>query len=168
MAGHGGVVTAPADEGPAFAAATAQHSGASEAPTGMTTSEPPSPPVQQPGGAAPRQPNLLDLLAEKARGRSGRELAVTAVGGIVNASFFGIHLGVWWLASLFIAVTAYGVWGAADRVIRERRAAERTDPTVDGLLAFAQAVSVAGGVIAALAAFAGFFLAGLPNWYMSG
>src|SRR6478609_3646476 len=63
---------------------------------------------------------IFDVLAHQARERTTSELRTTAVGFAVNASLIlWYHPGVSWLAAAFGAMSAYGVWGLADRYLSE-------------------------------------------------
>jgi hypothetical protein len=116
---------------------------------------------------------VFTVLATRARERSTRELALTAVGGVVNAGFVLRQFDIGWLAFAFAAVSAYGVWGLSDRWLRERheQPLDRVTPremTIRGMLQIARGVACVGGVVGAIVATVGFLFAALPNWWMSG
>jgi hypothetical protein len=107
---------------------------------------------------------VFDMLADQARARTGGQLAVTTCGGAINALFFLQHLSAWWPGVAFIAIGAYGAWGLADRVVT---APGSTDPDNDlarPVAAVVRIVVAATGIIAALAAAAGFMAVAIGNW----
>jgi hypothetical protein len=71
---------------------------------------------------------IFDVLANQARERSTSELRTTAVGFAVNASLIlWYHPSLSWLGAAFGAISAYGVWGLADRLRSEELTGENTD-----------------------------------------
>src|SRR5690349_9968346 len=71
---------------------------------------------------------IFDVLANQARERSTSELRTTAIGFAVNASLIlWYHPSLSWLAAAFGAISAYGVWGLADRLRNQELARDDGD-----------------------------------------
>lgn len=122
-------------------------------------SEPASPP------AVAKADTVFSVLANQARMRSTSELRTTAIGCAMNAGLIiwqYPHLS--WLASAFLAASAYGAWGLVDRA----RLAEASKVTVHPeSVQFLQRIgeAVAGvGSIAALWTVFRFMAAALGGW----
>jgi hypothetical protein len=109
--------------------------------------------------------NVFALLADQARDHNRSGLWMTAIGGAVNTALVWVNFpGVHWLASAFAATAAYGLWGLADR---ERDLVKRDAPLAGlryTLLSTLRAASIPAGVIAALAALAGFMAVALRGF----
>lgn len=89
---------------------------------------------------------IFDVLADQARERTTSELRTTAVGFAVNAALIlWYHPGLSWLGAAFAAMSAYGVWGLADRLNDETTS--RGSRIVARILRRASAI---GGTLAAL------------------
>ena len=105
---------------------------------------------------------IFDVLANQARQRTTSELRTTAVGFAVNASLIlWYHPGLSWLGAAFGAMSAYGVWGLADRLLAEQPS-NRSSFIVAKLLRRSAGI---GGSIAGLLAVFQFMAAALANWH---
>jgi hypothetical protein len=105
---------------------------------------------------------IFDVLANQARGRTTSELRTTAVGFAVNSALIlWYHPGVSWLAAAFAAMSAYGVWGLADRFLSEEPSS-RVSTIVAKILRRSAAI---GGSAAALLTVFWFMAAALINWH---
>jgi hypothetical protein len=98
--------------------------------------------------------SLPEALAARARSRSDGRLVLDVVGGVSVASALGVWRPVVWLIPFCVAIcfATFGIWGIADRELRERANGPRT------LLGRSlSVVRVLGGVIGVLAALTGLF-----------
>jgi hypothetical protein len=88
---------------------------------------------------------LIEFLAARARAASDGRLVLDVLGGTVAALGLSVWRPVGWigLASLALALAAFGLWGIIDRELRDRAASG--PPVVVRLLAIARAVVVALG-----------------------
>jgi hypothetical protein len=116
-----------------------------------------------PGSVA--EPSVFSLLAQQADGRTTWQLGATVVGGSINAAFFLQHSRAPWLGIAFVAVSAYGAWGLADRFLRRStKTAGRLATVVNALTLTARGTALAVGVLSAVAAMAGFMAMAIGNW----
>lgn len=105
---------------------------------------------------------IFDVLAHQARERSTSELRTTAVGFAVNASLIlWYHPSLSWVGAAFAAMSAYGVWGLADRLLAEQPSS-RSSRVVARLLRRSAAI---GGSVAGLLSVFQFMAAALANWH---
>src|SRR5215510_10919308 len=71
---------------------------------------------------------VFSVLAAQARARTPTELRTTALGCAVSAGLlFWQHPAFSWLASGFLAASAYGTWGLLDRAMRDESRHEHPD-----------------------------------------
>ena len=105
---------------------------------------------------------IFAVLANQARGRTTSELRTTALGFAVNASLIlWYHPTLSWLGAAFGAMSAYGVWGLADRLLAEQPSS-RSSLMIAKVLRRAAGI---GGSIAGLLAVFQFMAAALANWH---
>src|SRR5690348_12720199 len=65
---------------------------------------------------APANETVFTVLAGQVRTRSSAHLWMTAAIGVIDSVALGVAWpALWWVATGFVAVTAYAVWGLADR-----------------------------------------------------
>ena len=118
-----------------------------------------------PSPAVARDDTVFSVLAAQARGRSTPELRTTAVGCAVNAGLLlwqFPHLS--WLASAFLAASAYGAWGLVDRARLAELHKESPDPaSVKFLAGIGEAITGIGSLAALWTAFA-FMASALGGW----
>jgi hypothetical protein len=108
-------------------------------------------------------PSVFAILAIQARNHTRPELWMTALGGVTNVMLlYTQYPRLTWLAAGFAAVTSYGAWGLADRMLDE--CADRPFPLEVISLLGVRAAAGTIGVAAALFAGAGFMRAMLGNW----
>ena len=123
-------------------------------------------PSTQPPAVIDGSENLFTVLGNQARSRSRAGLWTTMLGGAVNAGVvFWQYPSLSWLAAGFVAASAYGAWGLADRAIaakteeaHEPLAAPDALPEMRGLIAI---VGTGAGLWAVL----GFMASALGNWH---
>jgi hypothetical protein len=106
---------------------------------------------------------LFDTLAEHARARMSWQLGATAVGGAINAAFFFQHSRLW-LGAAFVAMSAYGIWGLADRLLAQRQARTRAEDVGTRALTVMRNVAGAAGLLAVLTTAGTFMAAALGGW----
>ena len=114
-----------------------------------------------------RDPNVFIVLANQARSHTPLELFATAAGGVADAAFFFARSpALWWVSSIFVAISCYGAWGLADRALDGLLPLTVEDETRVGLLQITRGAAAAAGVAAVLAALGGFMAAALggPRW----
>lgn len=71
---------------------------------------------------AEREPTLFSVLASRARGHPRSHLwAATLFGAADAIAILLAYPSAWWLASVSVSLSAYGVWGLADDTITRRR-----------------------------------------------
>lgn len=107
---------------------------------------------------------VFDMLADQARARTAGQLAITTCGGAINALFFLQHVRAWWPGVAFIAIGAYGAWGLADRIVTAPGGSDRHNHLTRPLVSAVRILVGTAGVIAALAAAAGFMAVAIGNW----
>ena len=107
--------------------------------------------------------NFFDTFVEQARGRTPSQLVATAVGAAISATFFFQHSSVW-LGSAFVAVSSYGAWGLADRLVLQRQNAAQEGDVVARMLATARGIAGLTSVIAVFTSAATFMGAALGGW----
>ena len=65
---------------------------------------------------APGDETVFTVLAGQVRTRSSAHLWLTAAIGVIDSLALAVAWpGLWWVATGFVAVTAYAIWGLADR-----------------------------------------------------
>src|SRR5215470_10250268 len=71
---------------------------------------------------------VFSVLAAQARARTTTELRTTALGCAVSAGLLFWQHPAWsWLASAFLAASAYGTWGLLDRALVDESRREHPD-----------------------------------------
>ena len=97
--------------------------------------------------------HLFALLARGARRASDAQLAAAVILGLLGVgAIVSRPSATWWkLLFPFACLAAFGAWGIADRVARERAAVQGPAFTGRGALAAARWVTLGIGVLAALA-----------------
>ena len=108
---------------------------------------------------------VFSVLAAQARARTTIELRTTALGCAVSAGLlFWQHPGWSWLASAFLAASAYGTWGLLDRALADELLRERPDAGTLGFLRGWRKVATVIGSAAALYTVFQFMAAALDGW----
>src|SRR5215813_7835758 len=75
-------------------------------------------PGEAPAVASKPADTVFSVLAAQARARTTTELRTTALGCAVSAGLLFWQHPTWsWLASSFLAASAYGTWGLIDRAL---------------------------------------------------
>ena len=119
--------------------------------------------------AAPDE-TVFTVLAGHARTRSSAHLWITAAIGIIDSVAVAVAWpALWWVATGFIAVTAYAVWGLADRRVADASLSEPADgaapdearPWLPLALRILKGLALVGGTAAVLATVAGFLIGAL-------
>ncbi len=112
-------------------------------------------PSPLPAQTAPHE-TAYDLIAGWARRAPRKQLAVWAIGGVVDAAALALVVpGLWLLGTPFLAIAAIGVWGLATQRLQALDAAPVPAPRRRRALRIARAVAVLVGTAAAIAAFYG-------------
>ena len=92
---------------------------------------------------------IFTMLAARARTRASAHLWLTAgIGGIDALALVVARPSLWWIAAACLSVSAYAVWGLADRALAraDRTASRWRVGTLEVVRAVSVAVGVAGGV----------------------
>src|SRR5215475_9449541 len=134
-----------------------------EASEGMESPAPPAP--ESPVIVSQPADTVFSVLAAQARARTTTELRTTALGCAVSAGLLFWQHPAWsWLASAFLAASAYGTWGLLDRALVDESVREHPDDgTIEALRGWRK-VAVAIGFGAALYTVFRFMAAALGGW----
>jgi hypothetical protein len=134
-----------------------------DAPDSME-SPPPSPAAGVSDVAKPSD-TVFSVLAAQARARTTTELRTTALGCAVSAGLlFWQHPALSWLASAFLAASAYGTWGLLDRALIDEARREHPDGGTIQFLRGWRKIAVVIGSGAALYTVFRFMAAALGGW----
>jgi hypothetical protein len=108
--------------------------------------------------------SLPEALAARARSRSDGRLVLDVLGGVSVASALWIWRPAVWLIPCCVAIclASFGIWGIADRELRERTNTPRS--AVVRLLSVARVLVGTIGALAALAALYAGLAATLGTW----
>ncbi|MEP6732332.1 MAG: hypothetical protein ABJE10_16925 [bacterium] len=108
--------------------------------------------------------NLAEALAARARTRSDGRLVLDVIGGVAAASALGIWRPAFWILPFCAAIcfTSFGVWGIADREIRERANGPRA--SLVRLLVAMRMLSALIGAVAVVTAIFATLAATLGTW----
>jgi hypothetical protein len=118
----------------------------------------------------PGNETVFTVLAGQVRTRSSAHLWMTAAIGVIDSVALGVAWpGLWWVATGFVAVTAYAAWGLADRGLERAlggnsAAAEANierRPWLPIALRGAKGLALVVGIAAVLATVAGFLVGAL-------
>jgi len=136
---------------------------------GMKASEGMESPAPAPGEApvvvSKPADTVFSVLAAQARARTMTELRTTALGCAVSAGLLFLQDSAWsWLASGFLAASAYGTWGILDRALRDESLREHPDRGTIRFLRGWRQVAVVMGSGAALYTVFRFMAAALDGW----
>lgn len=114
----------------------------------------------------PRAPDtVFSVLATQARRRTIGELRTTALGCAVNAGLLvWQHPALGWLASAFVAGSAYGAWGLFDQALTREMNKETVHPGSVTFLRGLRGFSAGVGVSAAVWTLFKFMAAALGGW----
>jgi hypothetical protein len=135
-----------------------------EASEGMESPAPP-PSVEATVVTAKPADTVFSVLAAQARARTTTELRTTALGCAVSAGLlFWQHPALSWLASAFLAASAYGTWGLLDRALVAESVREHPDGGTLRFLRGWRKVAVVIGSGAALYTVFRFMAAALGGW----
>jgi hypothetical protein len=97
---------------------------------------------------------VFSVLAGRARTRASTHLWLTAgIGGVDAVALLAARPALWWVAAACATVSAYAVWGLADRALShlDGDARRRWKPVVlRGVRVLAVVAGVAGAVVTAL------------------
>src|SRR5262245_3340247 len=108
---------------------------------------------------------VFSVLAAQARARTTTELRTTALGCAVSAGLlFWQHPAFSWLASAFLAASAYGTWGLLDRAFADESRREKPDAGTIGFVRGWRKVAALIGSGAALYTVFRFMAAALDGW----
>ena len=119
---------------------------------------------------APGDETVFTVLAGQVRTRSSAHLWMTAAIGIIDSVALGVAWpGLWWVATGFVAVTAYALWGLADRGFERALTGDSAapEPTTERpwwlpfALRGAKGLALVVGMAAVLATVAGFLVGAL-------
>lgn len=131
---------------------------------GMESPTPP-PPAEAKVVTVKPADTVFSVLAAQARARTTTELRTTALGCAVSAGLlFWQHPALSWLASAFLAASAYGTWGLLDRALVDESVREHPDPGTTRFLRGWRKVAVVIGSGAALYTVFRFMAAALGGW----
>src|SRR5262245_48204093 len=134
-----------------------------EASEGMKSPAPPA--AESPVVVSQPTETVFSVLAAQARARTTTELRTTALGCAVSAGLlFWQHPAFSWLASAFLAASAYGTWGLLDRAFADESRREKPDAGTIGFLRGWRRVAVVIGSSAALYTVFRFMAAALDGW----
>src|SRR5262245_8007955 len=137
---------------------------------GVETSEgmenPAPPPAAESVAVTAKPPDtVFSVLAAQARARTTTELRTTALGCAVSAGLlFWQHPALSWLASAFLAASAYGTWGLLDRAFADESRREKPDAGTIGFLRGWRKVAAVIGSAAAFYTVFRFMAAALGGW----
>lgn len=97
---------------------------------------------------APREPGILEVLAQRARAASDTRLTVDAAAGLLAVIAIALWRGPAWYFLLGVALgfCAYGVWGICDRELRERESSARARPVAMRMLRAGRVVAAITGI----------------------
>jgi hypothetical protein len=114
-------------------------------------------------GAEPADETVFSVIAGHARTRAPAHLWITAGIGVIDAAaLMFARPSLWWASAAFAAVSAYAIWGLADRAL-SRRAGDPGRRRASLALEGVRVIAVVGGVAAAIMAALGLLGAALGN-----
>ena len=120
---------------------------------------------EAPVAVSTRADTVFSVLAAQARARTTTELRTTALGCAVSAGLLFWQHPAWsWLASAFLAASAYGTWGLLDRAFADESRHEKPDAGTIGFLRVWRKVAAVIGSGAAFYTVFRFMAAALDGW----